>query len=782
VLEFAPDDPSTVFAGSRVLHASYDAGQTWVPLHTFANPIKSLTVSDDFSVDGMLAVSFGLAGGGVEVSVDGGSTWTAPATGLSDTNVNSVDLADDGTLFAATQTAGAFYLTSLTVTWVLSDDGLEIDLGMTTDHWRHVVASPDYSTDGLVFVGAFEGLHHTDDRDGAWEVFDIYGTSIVKSIQFSPDYANDGAIYVSDYGGGLARYDLDPALPRPGAPENFAIESLHAGRWSNRSTGLDRLWSSALAVSPDFANDGIVYYSYTRLFVSNDAGLTFNPVPIPYTIQILRTISLSPDFPTDQTMMIGSEVAQGTFRSTDAGANWTAITAGLPTGRHAARLIEFSPNFAVDQTVFMALTMEVVTAAGTGVYRSIDGGITWSILPGFTATDHITALEVSPAYATDGTVFVGTTRNAVWRTTDGGTTWGPTSGFPTTHFVRVNGLAASPDFGSDGTVFATTLADRVYRSTDGGLTWAPSGDGGPDAAPWGIEVSPDFANDGTVIVQTYDWMWASTDRGDNWTRMPVHLRIDEDEPTNVVASGSWTEIDDSACLGLSYYVSSTAGDTLSFEFFGDSVSWYANLTPTSGLVDVSIDGGPPTTIDLYSPTRLVSQPVFQLEFGDSDWRTLEVSVLGIPGPLSTGTDVENDGVGYEHHNAGVASFYGQGLAGTGGWIPTAIPTGTLAPGGGTSIEIRGARGGAIGALVVAAKPVRIPQFGGTLLVDTFLFTDFHVLGGATGVAGAGTASIPLTIPADPSLSGLVLFAQAGQLDPSAVAGVALSRGVRLPIQ
>ena len=54
-----------------------------------------------------------------------------------------------------------------------------------------------------------------------------------------------------------------------------------------------------------------------------------------------------------------------------------------------------------------------------------------------------------------------------------------------------------------------------------------------------------------------------------------------------------------------------------------------------------------------------------------------------------------------------------------------------------------------------------------------------VLSGSPGAAGAGFGELLLPVPAAPSLVGVTVHAQAGMLDAGAVAGVALTSGLRL---
>lgn len=105
-------------------------------------------------------------------------------------------------------------------------------------------------------------------------------------------------------------------------------------------------------------------------------------------------LALSPNFAIDHTAWVyASAGAQGTglFRSVDAGATWTLFVAGLQ-----AKAIAPSPNFAIDQTLFAA------TSDGR-LQKSIDGGLQWTPV----LSHPITALAVSPAYGASQTLYAG---------------------------------------------------------------------------------------------------------------------------------------------------------------------------------------------------------------------------------------------------------------------------------------------------------------------------------------------------------------------------------------
>jgi photosystem II stability/assembly factor-like uncharacterized protein len=154
---------------------------------------------------------------------------------------------------------------------------------------------------------------------------------------------------------------------------------------------------------------------------------------------------------------------------------------------------------------------------GGTLYRSTDGGNTWSEVP---ALDGTSVFDIE--FAADGTVYLGT-QDSVRKSTDGGVSWatlnlgiGPND--------QVFDVALDPE---NSSILWAGIADaagsqpvNVMRSTDGGGTWENRTP--PLAAPIscrGIAVDPTHSN--TVIaVFGGDFgggeVWVTNDGGDSW--------------------------------------------------------------------------------------------------------------------------------------------------------------------------------------------------------------------------------------------------------------------------
>jgi photosystem II stability/assembly factor-like uncharacterized protein len=244
---------------------------------------------------------------------------------------------------------------------------------------------------------------------------------------------------------------------------------------------------------------------------STDAGSTWRVVQSLDGRAERPVLAISPDFARDGLVLLA---AHGQLqRSDDGGATWAPVEMAAGQG---VQQVRFSPDFARDRQIFLAVTsggfpnvtsdqpMNVPSddhLLSLGVVASSDGGATWTAASEGLAVEgvpyrHVQQLAVSPSFATDGTLLAfawgprepgdymgGTARQlqaALFRSRDRGTTWESVRVLDRTVARTRALLAFSPRFASDGLVlFAenqsiitpSSSGCRILRGTDGGTSW-----------------------------------------------------------------------------------------------------------------------------------------------------------------------------------------------------------------------------------------------------------------------------------------------------------------------
>jgi len=124
---------------------------------------------------------------------------------------------------------------------------------------------------------------------------------------------------------------------------------------------------------------------------------------------------------------------------------------------------------------------------------------------------------------------------------------------------------------------------------------------------------------------------------------------------------------------------------------------------------------------------------------------------------------------------------GSGLAGSGGSVPELDLGGCPRLGAAATLDLTSAVGGGSGTLFIGAERRDRPVRGGVLYPFEIVLRQAFVAGGMPGAPGEGTFTLPVMLPADPTLVGMSFHLQAVVADSAAVAGFSFTPGLRLTL-
>jgi photosystem II stability/assembly factor-like uncharacterized protein len=229
------------------------------------------------------------------------------------------------------------------------------------------------------------------------------------------------------------------------------------------------------------------------------------------------------------TLYAGTDVA-GVFKSVDGGVTWQPARTGLP----------FSPikSLGVDPAHPLVL---LAGTEGTGLWRSIDGAGAWSAAStGLEANATVRAIVFNPAninivYVVTGDLYY---RGHIYKSTDGGLHWNvsdqgiPRNQYDAQYAAGITGLAVDPAMPQ--VLYASTNEVGVYQTADGGLNWTAMNGGIPQsggklASVAGIAVDPLHANRPTATIDRNFCIYSGT----TWTKVNTSYGYFEGPPDHI---------------------------------------------------------------------------------------------------------------------------------------------------------------------------------------------------------------------------------------------------------
>lgn len=460
-----------------------------------------------------------------------------------------------------------------------------------------------------------------------------YGEGVLKSTDAGTTWTATlnpfaGPFNNSSYFGGGAHINAMAV-----SPSNSQIVLAATWRYPNSAAGIYRsadggaTWNLALPNAPgtavffDPTNGNVAYAALSDYFgnaisgvyKSTDAGATWSPVngsgakSINLTAAGTITMAISPSSPSTlyaAVLQVNSFTLMGLYQSSDAGANWTQLTT-LPMLYNKGVTLVVHPKFP-----------NIVFAGEQELWRSLDGGMTWTDVRFGAGSEYIFGDIRSMAFGPDGTFYVGC---------DGGVWSTPDATVQSISWTNLNASIVTTQFYPGISIHPTNASIAFGGAQDQGVL-RYSG-----FAPW-------------EAVQDCDGGWTA---------------IDPMTPANVYAT----------CNNNQIFKSTSAGDRSTWN------PSRAGIDTTDRAVFI-----PPMIMDPSSPSRLYfgTYRLYQTLDGANTWTAISGDLAGGTDVINTMAVASSDAnTIYAGTSGGMVQVTRNALAGSGStWVEadTGLPT------------------------------------------------------------------------------------------------------------
>ncbi len=207
---------------------------------------------------------------------------------------------------------------------------------------------------------------------------------------------------------------------------------------------------------------------------------------------VVSTIAVDPSNP----HVVYAGVGTGVFKSTNGGESWTSIPLSTSS----------TSTITVDLT-----NPQIIYVGGSKIFKSVNGGLSWSeINVGLSSTEGISKLVIAPS--NPQTLYISTSKGA-YRSTNGGEAWA---------LINTNSRGMAIDPSNSQTLYVGGSSDILLKTTDGGTTWTSLNLGLTKGFAMMVAVDP--SNPQTLYVGTDKYgVLKSTDGGGSWTPINTGL-------------------------------------------------------------------------------------------------------------------------------------------------------------------------------------------------------------------------------------------------------------------
>jgi photosystem II stability/assembly factor-like uncharacterized protein len=338
-LDAHPTNPDVVYAGGVHLYKSLDGAASWTQISntTFGNEVHVDQHGWAFDPTDPEIV-YVACDGGIYRSGNGGTNWFYRSTDLATYQFYAMGQSLSNPLLTMGGT---------------QDNGSNVYTG-AEDTWDHVLGGDggycviDYTDEDRIYAEwQFGNLRKSTNQGASWSAFD---TGIME----------DGAW-------------VTPFVIHPTDPDIFytvtryVYRTTNASFWNRVSGSLSGSAMIAMDISRSHPNWIYVVANARSVYHSNDDGESWNAASVEgLPSRKCSSIAVHPTNPETAVITFSSYGSPHVYRTTDAGASWTDISANLPD--LPVNVVKFDP----------AQGTHIYIGTDLGVYRTTDGGDSWA--------------------------------------------------------------------------------------------------------------------------------------------------------------------------------------------------------------------------------------------------------------------------------------------------------------------------------------------------------------------------------------------------------------------
>jgi len=482
-----PGNSSIVFAAAEIttgilgsefdkakgkIYKTEDGGEHWFPVWA-GDSLARVIIFDPTNPDTVYASTgifdreaYNEVGIGILKSTDGGMTWRQINNGIRNLFIGFLEMhpTNPKILFAAAgnnappwNKMGAIYRT--------------LDGG---EHWTEVLSKATFtvvtispSNPNVIYAGSEVAFYRSDDGGNTWQKFNkpsegCYGPPGIRAgfpISAVVDPNDPMTIFANNYSGGV-------------------FKSTDGARtWVDASKGYTGADLRDIVVDP-YTRETVYTIGRSGPYRSYDGGANWEGLAFsPASEAEWYAVALNPQ--NAREVIIGDEFTGSIYKSTNGGYSWKLVfknpevNGNDPLKRHGFKTIAYAPSdpsiiYAGMRIQSRAVEGDLPLGPSFGVYKSVNGGETWSAMNSGldSTTKNINDVIVDPD--NPDVAYVATLNDGVFKTINGGRSWLPKSNGLMSLDAR--SLAMDP---KNSSVLYAGLGEGagIFKSTDGAESW-----------------------------------------------------------------------------------------------------------------------------------------------------------------------------------------------------------------------------------------------------------------------------------------------------------------------